>query len=110
MSLRNEVWTIPDNGTTSNAIQRGPDDIIGALVPVTNVQGTTFSFEGSLDGTNFYPILYKGTAVTITKPAAASIVTMPAEELHGPQWIRVASNASETSGPIVLTPLARRYF
>lgn len=108
--VRDEFWRIPDEGTISNAINRGPNDIIGVLVPFTNVQSTSFTFEGSTDGTNFFPILYEGTAVSVSRPAAKSFVTLPPEKLHGIPWIRVKPSATETSGPIDLYPIFRRYF
>ena len=111
-SPRDSVFTIPDNGTTSNAINVGPESIIGVVMPAdANIVGTAITFEGSFDNSTFYPILHDGTAVSVDVQTADSIVTLPVEYLHGPYWIRVVSNDTETAdNGTVITPIWRRFF
>jgi hypothetical protein len=109
-SPRDSVFTIAASGTTSNAIQVGPESIVGIVMPTDAATvGTAISFEGSFDNSTFYPILHDGTAVTVDVQTAASIVTLPVEYLHGPYWIRIVSNDTEDD-EAVFTPVWRRFF
>lgn len=111
MALSTDLFTIPDEGTTSNAIQCGADSLIGVILPAdAGITGTSISFEGSLDGTTFYPIYDGGSLVTVSVQTAAAWNVLSVEKIHGPQWIRVKSTATESAGPIVITPVWRAYF
>jgi len=105
------VWTIADDGTTSNAIKKGPEDIIGIIMPTdAAMTGTKVSFYGSPDGVTYYPIKYQGTAVEVAISTAATINLFAVEWLAGVQYVKIVSDAAEAGGPLTFTPVWRRFF
>lgn len=100
--------TIASGATTSTAIDtRDPNvNLVGLLFP-TLVTATTFTLTGSIDGTNFYPIIESdGSAIEYTLLASGDCFS-PISEVHtkGLMFLKVvlagATDAERTIRPIL---------
>lgn len=105
------TWIIPDNDTVSNAICMGPETLCGILMPTDDAMvGTGVHIEGSMDGTNFYDIEYEESALTVLTPeTAATFKMLDGEKVKGIKYLRIVSQATETSGPLEFIPVFHRW-
>lgn len=109
-SIREQEWTILESEDTSNSVVKGPEDIVGVIVPSTGqMVGTEITFEGSMDGSNFYPVVLDNETLTLIPLATKSIQMLGVECFHGLREVRAVSNDTET-GEVVITPIFRRFF
>jgi len=92
--------TITGGGTTSGAFTTQGLGVVGLIMPGT-FTGTTMTFTGSDDGTNFYSLYNtSGTALSITVAASRLILFTPGD-LVGIQFIKLVSGSTEGSDRVI---------
>jgi len=96
---RLENWTIASSGTTSNAIDTAHADIIGFVMPGT-FTGTSVTFLGSMDNSNFDTVSYEGTDLQFTV-AANKLVTFDITKLMAPRYVKIVSGSSEAAERVI---------
>jgi hypothetical protein len=85
--------TIANSASLSEAGKFYGNTLIGILMPAAWTSAS-LSFQGSIDGTNFYD-LYDSTGTEKTCTAGASrILLFPPQDWFGVEWIKVRSGTS----------------
>lgn len=92
--------TITGGSTTSGVFTTQGLGLVGLAMPAT-FTGTTMSFQGSDDGSN-YLALYNvsGTALSITVAASRLILFSPGD-LVGVQFLKLVSGSTEGSDRVI---------
>lgn len=90
------------SGQTKTAPIENPKmALVGFITPAT-LTGTSFSFEGSVDGSTYYPI-HKDDGTVYTVPVAASRYTfLPPYNVCGWQYIKIVSNSAEGAARTII--------
>jgi hypothetical protein len=88
---------IANAATVSDVINTQGLNLVGLLLP-SALTGTTISFQGSLDGTNFDPVYstVSGTALSYTV-AQGHYVAFDPTPLQGLPFIKLVSGTSEAA-------------
>jgi len=89
--------TISSSGTKSGAVDLSEHTLAAVIFPATT--GTSFTFEVSVDGTNFYPLNdTSDTAISITKTAGNSTAhPLQANDFAGFTHLKIVSGSSEAA-------------
>ena len=89
-----DTVTIANAGTTSTSISMSRGRVPLAVLTPAALTGTTFTFEASVDGTNFYDLYNGGTEYSVTVAASRYIALNP-DVFQGVQYERLVSGSSE---------------
>lgn len=95
ITVQNTTLTIGNGATVSDALDLTGLAVVALVFPAS-MTGTTMTFQGSVDGTN-YLALYNtaGSALSITVQSS-SIVLFSAYDLVGMKFIKLVSGSAET--------------
>lgn len=90
--------TIAASGTTSDAVDLSEHTLAAVIIPAS--VGTSFSFQVSVDGTNFFALNdTSDAAITVTKTAGSSTAhPLQANDFAGFTHLKVVSGSTETGG------------
>lgn len=107
--LNTPTLTIPDEGTQSDSVDVSLFDLAGVQFPAS-MAGTGITFQVSQDNSTFTTVYQGSGDLTLTKQNNKLVLfTAPIAGLG--KYLRIVSQASETSGPILfklyLVPRAR---
>lgn len=85
---------IASSATTSGNVATNGGGLVGLIMPAA-FTGTTMTFNGSDDGTNFYALYNtSGTQLSITVSTNRLILFTPGD-LVGPQYLQLVSGSTE---------------
>lgn len=94
IQIQQSPVTIGSGSTTSSNLSTQGLGVVAIILP-SAFTGTTMTFNGSDDGTNFYPMYNTaGTALSCTIAASRMVVFSPGD-LVGPQFIQLVSGSAE---------------
>jgi len=109
--LESVVWRpalidVSESNTISLAVDCQGYDVV-ALQQPANTEGTTITFQGSLDGINFAVINDQaGAAVSVTKSAlAAELIQLGADELRGLNKVKVVVGTAQDVDTTIMVGL-----
>jgi hypothetical protein len=88
--------TIAISTTTSGAIDMGGMNLVGLIMPAA-MTGTSMTFQGSVDGTNYFDLYdSSGTQLSITIAASRFILLVPAD-FAAVRYLKLVSGSSEAA-------------
>jgi hypothetical protein len=94
---RTLTGTVGLTGTTSDPFSCGAGSQIPlALLTPATLTSVTFKFQGSIDGTSYYPIYYESTEYSVTV-ATSRWVALDRRAFEAVRYIKITSNASEAA-------------
>lgn len=94
--FQNQTVTIANGATTSGAANLDGLAVMGFIIPAA-FTGTTITFLGSDDGTNFFTLVNaSGTTLSVTV-VTSSYMLMSATDLMGIRYLKLVSGASEAA-------------
>ncbi len=89
--------TIANAGTVSTAISCGNHGKLSALVLPAGAEGTTATFQGSIDGTNYFVINGNtGSAISVTISASAQVISLESLNLPAVPFVKVVAGTAQT--------------
>ncbi len=103
---RSQTWVIASGQTTSNAIDKMSEDLVGFRLPAT-MTGTAASFVVSDDDVTYQVLTWEGTAVSFTV-ASAQNVSLDPSKFAGWRYIKYVSGGAEGAERTIV-PKFRRY-
>jgi hypothetical protein len=89
-----DTVTIASSGTTSQAISMTRNRVPIAVLTPAALTGTTFTFQASVDGTNFYD-LYNGSSAYSVTVAPSRYIALNPDVFQGVFYIRIVSGSAE---------------
>lgn len=89
-----DTVTIASSGTTSTAISMTRNRVPLAVLTPAALTGTTFTFQASVDGTNFYD-LYNGSSAYSVTVASSRYIALNPDVFQGVFYIRIVSGSAE---------------
>ena len=89
-----DTVTIASAGTTSTSLTMSRGRVPVAVLTPSALSGTSFTFQASVDGTNFYD-LYNGSSAYSVTVAASRYIALNPDVFQGVQYIRIVSGSSE---------------
>lgn len=95
LALSDKV-TIASSGTTSTAFTFQQNRIPLAILTPASLTGTAFTFEASIDGTNFYDLYNGATEYSVTVAASRYIALNP-DVFQAVKYLRIVSGSSEAA-------------
>jgi len=90
--------TISDGDTVSDAADLNQFTLTALLVPAA-MEGSSLTFQGSIDGTNFFPINSPdtaGQAISVTINTAAAIIPLITDNFAGVRYMKVVAASAQT--------------
>jgi hypothetical protein len=87
---------IANDETKSSAVETGVDASVVAIVTPSSLTGTSFTFEGSVDGSTYVPLYNEGTSYSVDVGTSRYVALDPAV-LCGLQFIKIVSGSSEAA-------------
>ena len=91
-----DTVTIASSGTVSTTATMENNRIPLAIVLPAALSGTSFNFQGSADGANFYAIYENGTLYAPTV-GTSRIVTLNRAAMDSVKYIKLVSTTTETA-------------
>jgi hypothetical protein len=96
ISVMGTAVTIESGESTSTAANLGGTNLVGILFP-SSMTGSNLTFQGSLDGTNFFDIYdTAGSALTMTISANRFVALVPSD-FACVRYIKLVSDGSEAA-------------
>lgn len=96
-TISSENHTISSGGTKTDEIKVYGCSL-GAFELPASFDGTSISFEGSLDGTNYAPIYdSQGIAVTVPTVAVSRVYAVDPTVFHAFNFIKIVSGSTESA-------------
>lgn len=89
-----DTVTIANSATVSSTLSLQGSRILLGLITPAALTGTTFTFKGSIDGTNFYNLYNEGTAYSVTV-AVDRFIALDRETFDGVRYVQVVSGSVE---------------
>ena len=100
ISLQGQNVTISSGGTKSNALDVGGHGLVGMIMPAA-FTGTSVTFEGSWDGTNFFPIYNTdGTQFSATVSTSRLIAFAPSDFVSC-RLVKIVSSSTEGADRVI---------
>lgn len=91
-----DTVTIASSGSTSTSITMQGGRVPIAILTPAALTGTAFTFECSVDGTNFYDLYNGGTEYSLTVAANRYIALNP-DVFQGVRYVRIVSGSTEAA-------------
>lgn len=91
-----DTVTIASAGSTSTSITMQGGRVPLAILTPASLTGTAFTFECSVDGTNFYDLYNGATEYSVTVAASRYIALNP-DVFQAVRYVRIVSGSSEAA-------------
>lgn len=109
--ITTKTLVVASGGTTSTALELEAFSWYGIAVPT--IDNATLTIQGSVDGTNFYPI-YDSTGtqqlVWVASTGGRVISSRDLEHCQGYAWIKIVLGAAQNGGARTFTVCEKSIF